>query len=96
MKLKSIITIAVITCTPLISPLQAKPATTSAKTSEAIPYPLATCIVSGEKLGEMGKPISVMYKKQIIKLCCKPCLKKFKKSPRKYLKQLRKEEAKQK
>jgi len=28
----------------------------------AVPYPLQTCIVSGDKLGEMGKPVMIDYK----------------------------------
>ena len=52
------------------------------------PYPLDTCLVSGEKLGEMGKPISFEYKGQEIKICCKACRKKFDKDPATYLKKL--------
>ena len=51
-------------------------------------YPLETCIVSGEKLGEMGKPVVFEYKGQEIKLCCKSCRKKFDKDPAKFLKQM--------
>lgn len=52
------------------------------------PYPLDTCLVSGEKLGEMGKPIAFEYKGQEIKICCKACRKKFDKNPATYLKKL--------
>ena len=52
------------------------------------PYPLDTCLVSGEKLGEMGKPIAFEYKGQEIKICCKACRKKFDKDPATYLKKL--------
>jgi YHS domain-containing protein len=51
-------------------------------------YPLDTCIVSGEKLGEMGKPVVFEYKGQEIKLCCKSCRKKFDKDPAKFLTQM--------
>lgn len=56
----------------------------------AKPYPLKTCLVSGEKLdgGDMGKPYQFDYKGQTIVLCCKSCLKKFNKEPEKYLKKL--------
>jgi hypothetical protein len=55
----------------------------------AKPYPLKTCIVSGEKLdGDMGKPYVFVEQGQEIKLCCKDCLKDFKKDPAKYLKKL--------
>jgi hypothetical protein len=55
----------------------------------AKPYPLKTCIVTGEKLdGDMGKPYVFVEKGQEIKLCCKGCLKDFQKDPAKYLKKL--------
>jgi len=73
--------------TPLIVLSQDKKETETAK-----PYPLDKCIVSDEKLGEMGKPYVFVYKGQEIKLCCKSCEKDFKKDPAKYLKKL--EEAK--
>lgn len=52
------------------------------------PYKPDTCIVSGDKLGEMGKPVVFEYKGQEIKLCCKDCRKDFDKDPAKYLKKL--------
>jgi hypothetical protein len=54
----------------------------------AKPYPLEKCIVSDEKLGEMGKPYVFTHEGQEIKLCCKSCLKDFNKEPAKYLKKL--------
>jgi len=56
------------------------------------PYPLETCVVSGEKLGEMGDPYVLTYKGQEIKLCCKDCAKDFDKTPEKYLAKLKKAE----
>jgi YHS domain-containing protein len=58
------------------------------------PYPLKTCIVSGEKLGEMGKSPTLIYKGQEMKFCCKDCVKDFKKDPEKYIKKLAEVEAK--
>jgi hypothetical protein len=52
------------------------------------PYPLDKCIVSDEKLGEHGKPYVFTHEGQEIKLCCKSCLKDFKKEPAVYLKKL--------
>lgn len=46
------------------------------------------CVVSGDKLGEMGKPYVFEYKGQEIKLCCKDCRKDFDKDPEKYMKKL--------
>ncbi len=58
-------------------------------TKNAKPYPFKTCIVSGEKLdGDMGKPYVFVEQGQVIKLCCKSCLKDFKKEPSKYLKRI--------
>ncbi len=52
------------------------------------PYKLDTCIVSDEKLDEMGKPFVFTHEGQEIKLCCKKCKAKFDKDPAKYLKKL--------
>lgn len=49
-------------------------------------YPLEKCLVSDEKLGDMGEPYVMQYEGQTVKFCCKDCLKKFKKDPEKYLK----------
>jgi len=64
--------------------------------AKAKPYQLKTCIVSGEKLGEMGKPYVFVHEGREIKLCCKNCLKDFKKEPAKYVKLIEKAEAKAK
>ena len=53
------------------------------------PYPLDKCIVTDEKLGEMGKPFIFVHEGQEIKLCCKSCQKDFKKEPAKYVKKLK-------
>lgn len=60
------------------------------------PYPLKTCVVSGEKLGSMGEPYVHAHKDREIKFCCKGCLKDFNKDTAKYLKQLDQAEQKQK
>jgi len=57
--------------------------------TNGVPDLLATCPVSGEKLGEMGKPYTFTYKDQEVKLCCKGCKKDFDKNPEKYLKLIR-------
>ena len=58
-------------------------------TTNAVPDRLKTCPVSGEKLGEMGKPYAFVYKDQEVKLCCKGCKKDFDKNPAKYMKLIR-------
>ena len=58
------------------------------KSASVKPYPLKTCIVSGEKLGDMGEPVVFVHEGQEIKLCCKDCRKDFDKEPAKYLSKL--------
>jgi len=60
------------------------------------PYPLDTCVVSGEKLGSMGKDYVFTHEGQEVKLCCKSCLKDFKKDPAKYVKKIEEAQAKAK
>jgi YHS domain-containing protein len=57
--------------------------------TNGVPDLLTTCPVSGEKLGEMGKPLVFTYKDQEVKLCCKSCKKDFDKDPAKYMKLIR-------
>ncbi|MEY4917712.1 MAG: hypothetical protein RL616_1625 [Verrucomicrobiota bacterium] len=63
-----------------------------AKPTETKPLPdnLASCPVSGEKLGgDMGKPVTFIYKNQEVKLCCKSCKKDFDKDPDKFIVKIR-------
>jgi YHS domain-containing protein len=57
--------------------------------AKVTPDLLATCPVSGDKLGEMGKPMVFTYKDQEVKLCCKSCKKDFDKNPDKYMAMIR-------
>ncbi len=54
------------------------------------PYPLDTCVVSGEKLGaDPGMKLhEFVHEGREIKLCCKSCLKDFKKDTATYLKKI--------
>src|SRR5882762_9925544 len=51
------------------------------------PYPLKKCVVSDEEIDEKGdmKPYVFTHQGQEVKLCCKSCLKDFKKDPAKYM-----------
>ena len=56
-------------------------------------YPLKTCVVSGEDLGDMGDVVKYTYKdaaggEREVRFCCKKCLKKFSANPEKYLKMI--------
>ena len=51
-------------------------------------YPLKTCLVSDEKLGEMGAPYVFKHEGKEVKLCCESCKKDFAKNPAKFMKKL--------
>lgn len=57
----------------------------SASTAKTKSYTRDTCIVSDNKLGSMGSPVTKVYGDQEVKFCCKPCVAKFEKNPSKYL-----------
>lgn len=82
----------IIALTLLAAGLIAGPTLLSAEDQKAgaKAYPLDTCLVSDEKLGADPdmKPYVFTHEGQEIKLCCKSCLKSFKKDPAKYLKKL--------
>ena len=61
------------------------------------PYPLKTCIVSGEEINDKGdmKPHVFVVEGQEVKLCCKSCLKDFNKDTAGYLKKIELEAKKQ-
>jgi len=65
------------------------------KKDKGKPYPLKTCVVSDEKLGgDMGDPYVFTHEGREIKLCCKSCLKDFKKDTAKYIKKIEEAEKK--
>jgi YHS domain-containing protein len=64
-------------------------ATRSPSATPPKPDLLATCPVSGDKLGDMGKPYVFAYKGQEVKLCCPDCKADFDKNPDKYMKMIR-------
>lgn len=63
--------------------------------AKAKPYPLKTCVVSGEKFGgDMGDPYVFTHEGREVKLCCKGCLDDFKKDAAKYVKKMEAAEVK--
>ena len=57
-----------------------------AKGKKPKPYPLDTCVVSGEKFGgDMGEPYVFTYQGREIKLCCMSCKKDFDKDTAKFV-----------
>lgn len=63
--------------------------TQSAPMATVQPYPLETCIVSDEDLDSMGGEITKTYNGQVVKFCCKTCVREFEASPQKFLTKLR-------
>ncbi len=72
------------------------PAAVAADSAAAVAaYPLTTCVVSGDKLeaGDMGPIIEYVHKEEgkpdrLVRLCCKGCVKDFKKDSAKFLKKI--------
>jgi hypothetical protein len=85
MKMLKTITAIALTIAYVAAPLVAS---AQDKKDAPKPYPLDKCIVSDEKLDSMGKPYVFTHEGQEIKMCCKSCLKDFKKDTAKYLKKL--------
>jgi hypothetical protein len=65
--------------------------------AQPTPYPLDYCVVSGDKLGDMGASIDFVYQtngiNQDIKFCCPSCKPKFLANPGKYMAIIQKAEA---
>ena len=73
----------------LTAPLAGFAADDKKAEKKAKPYPLKTCVVSDEVLGgDMGEPHVFVQDGQEVKLCCKSCLKDFKKETAKYMKKI--------
>jgi len=65
-------------------------ATQTSRAEDAKPaYPLTTCVVSGEKLGGMGKPYVFIYEGTEVELCCSHCKPNFEKDPAKYIEKIK-------
>lgn len=79
---------AVLTAALLLSPLALLAA--DKKADKPKPYPLNTCVVTDEKLGAdpSMQPYVFTHEGREIKLCCKSCLKDFKKDTASYIKKI--------
>ncbi len=62
--------------------------TESAQGEGVKPYPLSTCLVTGEGLNSKGTPITFNHKGQEIKVCCPACQMAFKAQSKVYLAKL--------
>lgn len=94
---QSLLRAALIAGAVFIAGLSAAPDATPAKPDAAwlekakAAYPLKTCVVSDEQLGEMGDPIDFVYEQtgqppRLVRFCCKHCKGDFLKDPAKFLK----------
>lgn len=82
MKIKTLL------CVSALLVLSTGCSTPKSAASNAHPYPLKVCLVSGNNLDSMGDTITETYKGREIKFCCEPCVKKFHAHPEKYLSKL--------
>jgi len=69
---------------------------TASNPAQAIEVGNKICPVSGDKVGEMGEVIKYEHNGKMYNLCCKTCIKDFKKDPEKYSKIAEEEAAKEK
>ena len=88
MKKLKILTTGILAASVLAAPLSGLAADQKPE-KKPKPYTLKTCIVSGEKLGEMGKPAVYVYEDREVKFCCKDCIPDFQKDPEKYVKNMK-------
>ena len=51
-------------------------------------YPLDVCVVGGEKLGSMGKPVVIKHEGVTVKFCCEGCIEDFEEDPKKFIAKL--------
>lgn len=65
------------TLLPMLALLAALPAGEATPAAAPTPYPLTTCLVTGEALGSMGPPLSVVREGREIRLCCRGCLRRL-------------------
>lgn len=69
---------------------------TKEQLAKATPLNNTICPISKEKIGSMGAAVKVIYKGQIVNLCCMGCPADFAKDPEKYMKSVLAEVAKNK
>lgn len=58
---------------------------TAQELAKAKPATNTICPITHQKVGEMGTPISVIYKGQVVLLCCNGCKSTFAENPEKYM-----------
>lgn len=73
---------------PAAKPASASPEDAKIISQQVPSYPLTTCPISHEPLDSMGKPLDLVHEGRLVRLCCKSCLKEFKKDPAPILKSI--------
>lgn len=63
-------------------------AQSEAANSVGDPYTLSTCIVTGQKLGSMGKPVIHNHNGREIRFCCAGCVGPFEKNAEEYIQKI--------
>lgn len=76
-----------VSCLAVLSVLATLPAVAAA-VDESKLYPLNTCPVSGEKLGEKGAPVVKVYDGREVRFCCEGCVSKFEEKKDEYFKKI--------
>src|SRR4051812_40420457 len=79
MKARIFLSLSALAALSLAAFAQPEPGKKDAKQSPGSLYPLATCPISGEKLGGMGEPVVKEYDGREVRFCCKSCPPKFEK-----------------
>ena len=64
------------------------PASPLSSPEAAAPYPLATCIVSGESLDDHGEPFVLEHSGREVRFCCRSCGEGFLRNPTRFLEKL--------
>ncbi len=73
---------------PAAKPAGATPEDARIVAEQSPSYPLTTCPISNEPLDSMGKPSDLVHEGRLVRLCCKSCVKEFKKDPTATLKRI--------
>jgi YHS domain-containing protein len=60
------------------------PSCASPKAAGVVPYTSDMCMVTDNKLGSMGDPITKVYDGREVKFCCRPCIREFEDDPEQF------------
>ena len=95
MKTNRLLFLTILACAaPFVAAQSTAPANPQSAVAKAAvkgpakPYPLKVCLVTDSDLDSMGDEVTFVYQGQTIKICCKPCERKFLRAPEKYLAKL--------